>query len=50
MAAFAGKQAKKSPHAAGKITGFYRGITQGHHTTFDGLKISNAVYGFVITR
>ena len=49
MAAFAGKQAKKSPHAAGKITGFYRGITQGHHTTFDGFKIPNAVYGFVIT-
>ena len=43
-------RAKKSPHAAGKITGFYRGITQGHHTTFDGFKISNPVYGFVITR
>jgi len=50
IAAFAEKQAKKSPHAAGKITGVYRGITQGHHTTFDGFKISNLVYGFVIAR
>jgi hypothetical protein len=44
------KKAKKKPAHGGQITGFYRGITQGHHTTFDGLTIPNAVYGFVIAR
>lgn len=44
------KKTKKKPARGGQITGFYRGITQGHHTTFDGFKISNPVYGFVIAR
>ena len=45
------KQIKKSPHEAGKITGFYRGFLHRDITQhLDGSKVSNALYGFVIAR
>lgn len=45
------KRIKKSPHEAGKITGFYRGFLHRDITQhLDGSKVSNALYGFVIAR
>jgi len=45
------KQIKKSPHEAGKITGFYRGFLHRDITQhLDGSKVSNALYGVVIAR
>lgn len=42
---------KKSPHKAGKITGFYRGFLHRDITQLlDGSTLPNALYGFVIAR